>query len=514
MGLYVVNMFDTYHAAKLLNFAQLSLAFLLRHYCQVMVDKQFQLADWRIRPIPQEMIKYAREDTHYLIHVYERLKQDLKTKGNGDNLLKAVWQNSRLICLKRYRIPRITPESHLELYRLSKKVFNERQLYALKELFAWRDRVAREEDESVGFVLPKHMMLQIADILPKEMQGILACCSPIPPLVRQHLLHLHEIIRKAREMPLSSLQNHGQPLAIPKHVVTSLDRDMEDPLHCVHDLTHSQDVRDDLPTLISSQNTQSSYAVEPMDESDGISVVTKPSPRATIFASSCKTIAPTATVSFVSPFTRYTRAKATESAKERPDEERIESLRKHFIDAIQSTSAGTQESPGDSAEVEAKAESPVQNAADAEKKIKKKLPLSVQIGKKRKRGAGKKSAGIRPRETTQLTPSSSTGVAPSEKFIAVGTTHPTKKLKLKKKGSVQQDGAQEATASSASGFAPFDYSQVNYEAFQKRSGRSGDSGRGRGRGRGSGRGGGGGRGPNNARIHRKSGQKSMTYSAK
>jgi exosome complex exonuclease RRP6 len=145
-GIYVVNLFDTYHAAKLLGFAQLSLAFLLRHYCHVIADKQYQLADWRIRPLPEQMVNYAREDTHYLGYIYERMKKDLKMKGTGDNLLTAVWQNSRLVCLKRYRIPPITAESHLELYRLSKKIFNERQLFALKELFAWRDRVAREED--------------------------------------------------------------------------------------------------------------------------------------------------------------------------------------------------------------------------------------------------------------------------------------------------------------------------------------------------------------------------------
>jgi exosome complex exonuclease RRP6 len=51
-------------------------------------------------------------------------------------------------------------------------------------------------------VLPNHMLLQIAEALPREMQGILACCNPIPPLVRQNLGHLHGIILRAREQPL------------------------------------------------------------------------------------------------------------------------------------------------------------------------------------------------------------------------------------------------------------------------------------------------------------------------
>jgi hypothetical protein len=46
------------------------------------------------------------------------------------------------------------------------------------------------------------MMLQIAESLPREMQGILACCNPVPPLVRQKLLVLHHIILEARDQPL------------------------------------------------------------------------------------------------------------------------------------------------------------------------------------------------------------------------------------------------------------------------------------------------------------------------
>jgi len=55
---------------------------------------------------------------------------------------------------------------------------------------------------SIRYVLPNHMLLQIAESLPREMQGILACCNPIPPLVRQNLLAIHRIILEARDQPL------------------------------------------------------------------------------------------------------------------------------------------------------------------------------------------------------------------------------------------------------------------------------------------------------------------------
>ena len=71
-SLYLRNVFDTHQAGKLLGLPRLSLAFLLSTYCSLEVDKQFQLADWRIRPLPAEMIFYARQDTRYLIYLYTR----------------------------------------------------------------------------------------------------------------------------------------------------------------------------------------------------------------------------------------------------------------------------------------------------------------------------------------------------------------------------------------------------------------------------------------------------------
>ena len=48
-GVYIVNMFDTGQAARTLNEARYSLAHLLKKYCNVEAQKQYQLADWRIR---------------------------------------------------------------------------------------------------------------------------------------------------------------------------------------------------------------------------------------------------------------------------------------------------------------------------------------------------------------------------------------------------------------------------------------------------------------------------------
>jgi exosome complex exonuclease RRP6 len=91
---YLVNMFDTFHASKVLEFPRHGLAALLEMYCDFTADKRYQLADWRIRyvsqirshPLPlltptqtptNEMVKYARADTHFLLYIYDNLRNAL-----------------------------------------------------------------------------------------------------------------------------------------------------------------------------------------------------------------------------------------------------------------------------------------------------------------------------------------------------------------------------------------------------------------------------------------------------
>ena len=252
LSLYIVNMFDTHQAAKQLELPYLSLAYLLKTYCGLEPNKHFQLADWRIRPLPQELVKYAREDTHYLLYIKDILHNALIDLANGQkNVLKAVYDRSTQVCRTTYIKPLWTEESYMSMYRKSQKMFNNRQLFALQQLHKWRDSTAREEDDSVSYVLPNHMLLNIAETLPREMQGILACCNPIPPLVRQNLLMLHKIILKAREQPLIKPvleEDIRQRMTQRSHVTVS-----ETWIYSPHDTPQGTEPRADLPCLLNSK---------------------------------------------------------------------------------------------------------------------------------------------------------------------------------------------------------------------------------------------------------------------
>ena len=249
LSLYIVNMFDTHQAAKQLELPFLSLAYLLKTYCKIDPNKHFQLADWRIRPLPEELMKYAREDTHYLLYIKDILSNALIDAANGQsNILKAVFTRSTDICKKTYTKPIWTEDSYLNMYRKGQKMFNNRQMYALKELHKWRDETARFEDDSTNYVLPNHMLLNIAETLPREMQGILACCNPIPPLVRQNLLKIHKMILKAREQSLIKpvLEEDIRQRLTQRNQVSNTESWMFAP----HDIPSGMEARANLPCLL------------------------------------------------------------------------------------------------------------------------------------------------------------------------------------------------------------------------------------------------------------------------
>ncbi|CAH0715973.1 unnamed protein product, partial [Brenthis ino] len=240
-GLYVVGMFDTHQAARALNISGLSLKSLLMRYCGVDADKKYQLADWRIRPLPDELVQYARMDTHYLLYIWRRMKGELLDAG--EHILLSVFEQSRQICGATYNKQVITETSHMPLYVRSKKSFNSRQMAALRLLYRWRDAQARELDESTTYLLPNHMVLALAETLPREVQGVAACCSPAPPFLRQHLVAVHRMLLSCRELPLEP-----QLYQMPSSVVTMAPQQRV-LTYNVHDLSHFPEYKDDTINL-------------------------------------------------------------------------------------------------------------------------------------------------------------------------------------------------------------------------------------------------------------------------
>ncbi|XP_021321238.1 protein RRP6-like 2 isoform X2 [Sorghum bicolor] len=149
-------------ASRVLQMERNSLEHLLLHFCGVTAKKEYQNADWRSRPLPDEMIKYAREDTHYLLYIYsyDLMRQRLQRESTFENdLLLEVHKRSNEICLQFYEKELLTDTSYLHIYGLQEHELDAKQLAVVAALHEWRDSIARQEDESTGYILPNKAFL-------------------------------------------------------------------------------------------------------------------------------------------------------------------------------------------------------------------------------------------------------------------------------------------------------------------------------------------------------------------
>ncbi|KAG8091666.1 hypothetical protein GUJ93_ZPchr0012g19672 [Zizania palustris] len=197
-GIYVCNLFDTGQASRILQMERNSLEHLLHHFCEVTANKEYQKADWRLRPLPDEMTKYAREDTHYLLYIYDLMRLRLVKESSGENdLLLEVCKRSNDICLQLYEKELLTDSSYLYIHGLKENELNARQLSILASLYKWRDSIARAEDESTGYILPNRTLLKIAQQMPTTTGRLKWIVKSKNSFLERHLGHVITTIRTA-----------------------------------------------------------------------------------------------------------------------------------------------------------------------------------------------------------------------------------------------------------------------------------------------------------------------------
>jgi len=200
-GIYVINLFDTYFAARLLELGRFGYAHLLTTYVGITPDKSFQLADWRQRPLPPTMKEYAITDTYYLLDIYQHLRYDLDHHKKAS--IAMVLDKSREISMIRYCPEPFKPSGYKTLtnHRRTKSELRETQEQVLKELYDWRDQTARQYDESLIYVCENSKLVRLALACPTTLSALQALLQPMPPLILKQAKQLLGIVQRCVKPP-------------------------------------------------------------------------------------------------------------------------------------------------------------------------------------------------------------------------------------------------------------------------------------------------------------------------
>ncbi|MBA2626593.1 MAG: ribonuclease D [Gemmatimonadales bacterium] len=167
-GLRATRLFDTRVAAQLLNEPGVGLAALLEKYLGVKLDKRFQRADWSARPLLPGMLEYAAADTRNLAALRDILRDQLIERG------RLAWAEEEFSYLESVRWTVSEDDEPAWLRMKGAKALRPRGLAVLREVFEWRDALARKADKAPFRVINNEPMLAISRDQPTDVATLKA----------------------------------------------------------------------------------------------------------------------------------------------------------------------------------------------------------------------------------------------------------------------------------------------------------------------------------------------------
>jgi len=154
------------------------------------------------------MFNYARSDTHFLLYIYDNMRNELIDKSNasedGNNLINVVLEESKKEALKKYERPiydtqrGMGPNGWYTMLIRTPALFTRQQFAVFRAVHQWRDSIARRYDESVNVIMQKNAIYNIAREMPVDLPALLGCSHPISASMRQHADELLEVVRQAK----------------------------------------------------------------------------------------------------------------------------------------------------------------------------------------------------------------------------------------------------------------------------------------------------------------------------
>jgi len=238
--------FDTMLAARLLGMRQFGLSYLVKTYIGMELEKGPQKANWALRPLTVRMERYARNDTHYLKPIADRLRADLEAKGrlawHAETCGRLIADSSKERLADQDSVWRLKG-SHL---------LGRPGLGVLRELWRWRENEALAANRPPFFVISHDTLVSIAMAATGD--------RPVDPLLPKHISDrrrqgLAQAIARGLSLP---------PDQCPSHVRAVSRRPTETERRRFIELQRRRDAaaqKLDLdPTLIASRGTLSDLA--------------------------------------------------------------------------------------------------------------------------------------------------------------------------------------------------------------------------------------------------------------
>jgi ribonuclease D len=151
------HLFDTQIGASFLNYPiQVSYQAITEKLQNIFLEKKFTCFDWRKRPLPDDVLKYALDDVKYLLPNYRILKKELINQG------KMNWAKEEV----EFLLNKDTYEpNYRQIFKKTKginKISQKNQENAFK-LIHWRESVAQQKNKPRKWIMSDESLVDYAN---------------------------------------------------------------------------------------------------------------------------------------------------------------------------------------------------------------------------------------------------------------------------------------------------------------------------------------------------------------
>jgi ribonuclease D len=186
------NLFDTMVAARILGRNEVGLGSMLEAEFNIQVNKRHQRANWGQRPLPDYLLEYACQDTHYLISLRAKLEQQLEEKG----LARLAEEDFRRLCQVEAN-PENGKNTCWRVNGVNK--LSPQQAAILQELCKYREDVARQRNRPLFKVISDHTLHAIASSEPESMEELMALPGMTKHQVERHGKGLLQAVKRGQQ---------------------------------------------------------------------------------------------------------------------------------------------------------------------------------------------------------------------------------------------------------------------------------------------------------------------------
>ena len=196
-GFEFANIFDTMSAARTLGWPQVGLAAILDSRFGVTMNKKYQRADWKRRPLTSEQLDYARLDTHYLVALRDTQLEALTDAGRVDEAHEEFERLARLRGGADNAVP--APAAFWKVK--GARELTPQQAAILEALFAYREQQAERIDRPPFMVMGEQTVMELVRRAPRRAEDLQGVSGMTPEQIRRNGVAMLQAIQRGLDAP-------------------------------------------------------------------------------------------------------------------------------------------------------------------------------------------------------------------------------------------------------------------------------------------------------------------------